>query len=126
MAAQTPESSMKKTFLLQVEGKNPDRILEAVKHEVRKYARREGRKTLPEGFDYWDFDCKVGTSLEAAEAVSFAQVVPLMDAAAKAGAASCYVEVLAKPVLRLRQSLAQDPNGQELGVETAHFIAPQS
>ena len=53
---------MKKTFLLQVEGKNPDRILEAVKHEVRKYVRREGRKTLPEGFDYWDFDCKVGTS----------------------------------------------------------------
>ena len=39
---------MKKTFLLQVEGKNPDRILEAVKHEVRKYARREGRKTVPQ------------------------------------------------------------------------------
>ena len=117
---------MKKTFLLQVEGKNPDRILEAVKHEVRKYARREGRKTLPEGFDYWDFDCKVGTSLEVAEAVSFAQVVPLMDAVAKAGAASCYVEVLAKPVLRLRQALAQGQDGLETGLASSEQIAPQS
>ncbi len=94
---------MKKTFLLQVEGKNPDRILEAVKHEVRKYARREGRKTLPEGFDYWDFDCQVGTSPEAAQPAPFAQVVPLIDAAAKAGAATCYVQVLSKPVIRLRK-----------------------
>jgi hypothetical protein len=92
---------MKKTFLLQVEGKNPDRILEAVKHEVRKYARREGRKTLPEGFDYWDFDCQVGTSPETAEATTFAQVVPLIDAAAKDGAAACYVPVLSKPVIRV-------------------------
>lgn len=110
---------MKKTFLLQAEGKNPDRILEAVKHEVRKYARREGRKTVPEGFDYWDFDCKVGVSPEAAESaevLTFAQVVPLIDAAAKAGAATCYVEVLAKPVIRLRKPVVDgegDINMQE-------------
>jgi hypothetical protein len=94
---------MKKTFLLQIEGKHPDRILEAVKHEVRKYARREGRKALPAGFDYWDFDCKVGASAEAAQAANFAQVVPLIDAAAQAGAASCYVEILAKAMLRQRR-----------------------
>ena len=98
---------MKKTFLLQAEGKNPDRILEAVKHEVRKYARREGRKTVPEGFDYWDFDCKVGVTPEAAEVSTFAQVVPMIDAAAKAGAATCYVEVLAKPVIRLRRPVVE-------------------
>lgn len=100
---------MKKTFLLQVEGKNPDRILEAVKHEVRKYARREGRKTVPEGFDYWDFDCKVGASADAAEVATFAQVVPLIDAVAKAGAAACYVEVLSKPVVRLRKPVSEMP-----------------
>jgi hypothetical protein len=104
---------MKKTFLLQAEGKNPDRILEAVKHEVRKYARREGRKTVPEGFDYWDFDCKVGVSPEAAEVATFAQVVPLIDAAAKAGAATCYVQVMAKPVLRLRKPVAEGEEGRD-------------
>ena len=109
---------MKKTFLLQAEGKNPDRILEAEKHEVRKYARREGRKTVPEGFDYWDFDCKVGVSPEAAEVATFAQVVPLIDAAAKAGAAACYVEVLAKPVLRLRKPVAEGEDGREFPAST--------
>ena len=102
---------MKKTFHLQVEGKHPDRLLEAVKHEVRQYARREGRKTLPEGFDYWDFDCKVGEHAEQAVVASFAQVVPLIDAAAKAGAASCYVEVLSKPVIRLRKPAAETVSG---------------
>jgi hypothetical protein len=113
---------MKKTFLLQVEGKNPDRILEAVKHEVRKYARREGRKPVPEGFDYWDFDCQVGASPEVAEVASFAQVVPLIDAVAKAGSASCYVEVLSKPVIRLRKPVVEG----ESGLESPALAEPQS
>jgi len=112
---------MKKTFLLQAEGKNPDRILEAVKHEVRKYARREGRKTVPEGFDYWDFDCKVGVTPEAAEVATFAQVVPMIDAAAKAGAATCYVEVLAKPVIRLRKPVVEGDDGLD-----THALVDQS
>ena len=101
---------MKKTFPLQVEGKNPDRVLEAVKHVVRQYARREGRKTVPAGFDYWDFDCKVGLNPQDAEAATFAQVVPLIDAVAKTGAAACYVEVLSKPVIRARKP--QVPAGE--------------
>ena len=35
---------MRKTFQLQVEGKNPDRVLDAVKHEIRKYIKRERRR----------------------------------------------------------------------------------
>jgi hypothetical protein len=109
---------MKKSFPLQVEGKNPDRILEAVKHEVRKYARREGRKTVPEGFDYWDFDCKVGASPEVAEVATFAQVVTLMDAVAKSGAATCYVEVLSKPMLRVRKPQKLDSATTEVPLVT--------
>ncbi len=99
---------MKKTFPLQIEGKNPDRVLEALKHEVRKYARREGRKTLPEGFDYWDFDCRVGPSTDEALAAAFTQVVPLIDAVAKSGAATCYVEVLSRAVVRVRKPVVAD------------------
>ena len=32
---------MKKTFQLQVEGKHPERLLEAIKHDIRKYLKRE-------------------------------------------------------------------------------------
>ena len=58
---------MKKTFQLRPEGKNPERVLEAIKHEIRKYLLRERRKPLPAGADYWDFDCRFGASLETAE-----------------------------------------------------------
>ena len=51
---------MKKTFQLQVEGKHPDRLLEAIKHDIRKYLKRERRRDVPAGADFWDFDCKFG------------------------------------------------------------------
>lgn len=87
---------MKKTFLLNIERKHPDRVLEAVKHEIRKYVKRERRKPLPEGVDYWDFDCKFGRSAETAGVVHFATLTALIDATAKEGAASFYLELVAK------------------------------
>ena len=95
---------MKKTFQLTVEGKNRDRVLEAVKHDIRKYVKRQRRVALPEGVDYWDFDCRFGASQETAEVVHFATIVPLVDAAAKGGAASFYLELLAKEGRRLSRS----------------------
>ncbi len=55
---------MRKTYPLSVEGKNPDRILDAVKHDIRKYFKRERSRPVPAEADFWDFDCKVGTSAE--------------------------------------------------------------
>ena len=40
---------MKKLFQLTVEGRNRDRLLDASKHEVRKYVARQRRAALPEG-----------------------------------------------------------------------------
>ena len=47
---------MKKTFPLQQEGRHPDRVLDALKHELRKYMARERRRPLPPETDFWDFD----------------------------------------------------------------------
>ena len=88
---------MKKTFPLRIEGKHPDRVLDAVKHEIRKYVKRERRRDVPAGADYWDFDCKFGLAPESAEAIHLNGIVPAIDAAAKEGAESFYVEILAKP-----------------------------
>lgn len=87
---------MKKTFPLTPEGKNRDRVLDAVKHEIRKYVRRERRRALPEGVDFWDFDCKFGLTPEAAEVTHLATLIGLLDTAAKDGATQAYVEILAK------------------------------
>lgn len=88
---------MKKTFQLHIEGKNRDRVLDATKHEIRQYIKRERNKALPEGVDFWDFDCKFGTTAENAQGVHLATLTALIDAVAKEGGDAFYLELLAKP-----------------------------
>ena len=92
---------MKKNFPLQIEGKNPERILEAVKHEIRKYFKRERNRALPKDVDVWDFDCKVGLTVESAEVVKVSAVVESLGTLAEEGAASVYVEILSKHGVRI-------------------------
>lgn len=99
---------MKKTFQLAIEGKNPDRILDAVKHEIRQYLRRERRRELPEGVDFLDFDCRFGLSSEAAEVVHLATLTGLIDAAARDAAPRVYLEILAKPGHRTKRPRPDD------------------
>jgi hypothetical protein len=105
------KDTMKKTFQLQIEGKNRDRVLEATKHEIRQYIKRERRKPLPEGVDFWDFDCKFGATADAAEVIHPAKLTELIDALATDGAASFYVELLAKPGHRQAKDAATDQDG---------------
>ena len=76
---------MRKTFNLNIEGKNRDRVLEATKHEIRKYVKRQRRVPLPEGVDFWDFDCKFGTSADNAATIHFAELTEKIDAVVQAG-----------------------------------------
>ena len=87
---------MRKNFPLQIDGRHPDRVLDAVKHEVRKYLKRERRRDLPEGIDFWDVDCKCGLQAADAEVVHLSALIAAIDALAKAQATSVYVEILAK------------------------------
>jgi predicted N-acyltransferase len=98
---------MKKTFPLAIEGKNRDRVLEAVKHEVRKYVRRERRRALPDGVDFWDFDCRFGPAEAEAVVVHFATLTELMDAVAKAGGNQFFVEILASHGRRQHRPASQ-------------------
>lgn len=91
---------MKKTFALQLAGRHPDRVLDAVKHEIRKYFRRGRRRDLPEGMDFWDFDCRIGADAASAVSVHPAELVGALDAQARTGAATVYVEVLPRAARR--------------------------
>lgn len=93
---QAVRSPMKKTFQLHIEGKNSDRVLDAVKHEIRKYIKRERGRPVPAGADFWDFDCKFGRSAETAEVAHLAALIGLIDGVAREGGAQFYVEILAK------------------------------
>ena len=90
---------MKKIFKLTDEKKHEDRVLEAVKHDIRKYIKREKKKKLPDAKTmYWDFDCKIGTTSDNAEVVEFEALIKALDAVKATGATECYVEILAKTV----------------------------
>jgi hypothetical protein len=90
---------MKKIFKLTDAKKHEDRVLEGVKHEIRKYVKREKKKKLPDSkFTYWDFDCKIGATPDTAKAVDFEALTKELDAIKASGATECYVEILAKVV----------------------------
>lgn len=92
---------MRKTYPLQAQGKkHPDRVLDAVKHDIRRYFRRERGRPLPEGVDFWDFDCQVGASANTASAVRVSEVIAAVDALARSGADAVYVAILGKHGVR--------------------------
>lgn len=87
---------MKKTYTLNIEGKNRDRLIDAAKHDIRKYVKRERARALPAGVDFWDFDCKSGTSEATAETLHFANLTTSIDALVAEGGEQFYVEVVTK------------------------------
>ncbi len=90
---------MKKIFKLTDEKKHEDRVLEAVKHEIRKYVKREKKKKLDDAQStYWDFDCKIGTTSDTAKVVAYDALIKELDTVKANGATECYVEILAKVV----------------------------
>jgi len=90
---------MKKIFKLTDPKKHEDRVLEAVKNDIRKYVKREKKKDLPDKSTmYWDFDCKIGTTADDAKAVVYEELIKALDAVKMTGASEVYVEVLSKVV----------------------------
>lgn len=87
---------MKKNFSLTEANKKSDRVVEAIKYEVNKYLARERRKTLPEGVDYWDFQCKVGAQDTSAKVVHSNEISKSIDEVVLQNVPSVYIEILAK------------------------------
>ncbi|MDB5964137.1 MAG: hypothetical protein JWQ72_637 [Polaromonas sp.] len=85
---------MKKTYRLDIEGKHRDRLLDAAKHDIRKYVKRERGRALPAGVDFWDFACRLGLDEASADQVHFGGLTGAIDELVKDGAGQFYVEVV--------------------------------
>ena len=94
---------MKKNFSLTSPKHKPDRQVELVKHAINKYIARERRKALPEGVDFWDFDCKCGATAESAVVVHVDEINKKLDEASAAKSESIYIQILAKPGVRKKK-----------------------
>ncbi len=97
---------MRKTYPLNIEGRHRDRVLDAIRHDISKYLKRQRRAALPLGADFWDFDCRFGLSKDAATAAELAHLKDLIAAAAQDGATALYVEILPKPGVRQSRPMA--------------------
>ena len=90
---------MKKTFKIEQDKLKPERAVDAIKNELRKYVKREKKKDLPNKKTmYWDFDCKFGKSAEFAKDCNFDYIFTELSGVVNAGWSECYIEVIAKAV----------------------------
>jgi len=102
---------VKKVFKLTDPKRHSDRVLEAVKHEIRKYVKREKRKELADKeTTYWDFDCKIGVSQEDAKSVAYEELLKVLDAIYETKAAQVYVEIIAKVVPKPLKAVKEEEN----------------
>ena len=94
---------MKKTFKLTHPKIKAARLVDAAKYEIRKYLKRERKKTLTGGADFWDFDCRFGHNVEEAKEVHWSKINKSIDEAEEQKLESFYVEILAKPGHRTKK-----------------------
>lgn len=109
---------MKTTFPLTPEGKHPERVLEAVKHDIRKDLKRQRRRELPPGADFWDFECAIGPDADSAQPVHPGDLIGALDQLAQQGAQQVHIKAIAKPGQRKARApgdpvAAQDAGGDE-------------
>ena len=90
---------MKKVFKIKQEKLQPDRAVDAIKNELRKYIKREKKKDLPNKKTmYWDFDCKFGKTADLSEVCTFDEVLTQLSSIVANEWNECYIEVMAKAV----------------------------
>ncbi|MCP4260985.1 MAG: hypothetical protein GY774_26265 [Planctomycetes bacterium] len=104
---------MKKTFKLTHPKIKVSKLVVAIKHEVRKYLRRERRKNLPEDADFWAFDCRFGVDEASSDVIHVSDIEKSIDQAESKNLESFYLGILAKPDHRNKKSR----NKQKINIE---------
>ena len=97
---------MRKTYSLNIEGKNRDRLLDAARHDIHRYLKRERRRDVPAGSDVWAFDCRFGTSEADAKPVALEDIKALIDEVAHSGGTQFFVELVARGAPRAARPAA--------------------
>lgn len=91
---------MKKTFELKHPKIKYARLVDTVRRDVKKHIKRERNKQLPEDADFWNFDCKFGSTAEEAEVIRLADIGKCIDAAEAQQLELFYIEILSRAANR--------------------------
>ncbi len=94
---------MKKTFNLSHPKIKTDRLFESCRFDIKKYIKRERGKVLPDGSDFWDFDCRFGDTEQEAKVIHLSDITSCITSIQERGLNSFYLEILAKPAIRSKK-----------------------
>ena len=111
---------MIKTFSFAHPKKKRPRVADGFKHELKKYIKRERNKALPEGVDFWDFDCRFGTDELSCGIIHVSEINKVISEADVEGLDTFFLEVLAKPGKRTKKPVEEKENEDE--VEGENFL----
>jgi len=95
---------MKKTFKLDHPKIKVPRLVDSIKHEIKKTLKKEREQSLPKGMKYLSFDCKLGQSEEMATKVPLVELTKSIDELAENKAKTIYVEITTKAVATLEET----------------------
>ena len=99
---------MKKTYKLEHPKIKAPRIVDSIKHDIKKCLKKERKKALPKGSKYWGFDCKLGASEETAVEVELLSLTKSIDKLVAANSVTVYVEITPKAIAVDEPSPAQE------------------
>ena len=88
---------MKKLFPLHHPRKADGRVLDAIKHDVRKYVQRELNKTRPDVARRPTFSCRVGASEAEAQETPLKNISAAIDRVAQEGANDVFIAITSTP-----------------------------
>ena len=122
---------MKKTFKLEHPKIKVPRVVDSVKHDIKKYLKKERKNTLPAGAKYWGFDCKLGATEETAVEVQLPSLSKSIDALVEKKIMTIYVEITAKALEGGGTLVVEKPQEQQESPETEEqqpeeLAAPQT
>lgn len=89
---------MKKTFKLDHPKIKLPRVVDSVKHDIKKFLKKERKNPLPSGTIYWGFDCKFGQSEETAVEIPLTSLTKYIDELVENNIKTIYVEITAKAI----------------------------
>ena len=99
---------MKKTFKLDHPKIKVPRVVDSVKHEIKKFLKKERKNPLPAGATYWGFDCKFGPSEETAVEVHLSSLTKNIDELVEKKIMTIYVEITAKAIVAAKKQPAEE------------------
>lgn len=105
---------MKKRFALSDTKKAPERVLEAIKNDIRKYIKREKRKPLPADTNFWRIDCKFAKNENELEAIKFEDIMKNINKASMENCESFMIELISVAIQKTPKKIEDIPVKKEV------------